>query len=61
MRALGYQVVDLLVDRLSDPTVPALRRATAAEIAARIAGPQPAGPQEFGAVLERLERDVPRT
>ncbi len=58
MRALGYQAVDLLVDRLSDPTIPALRRATAAEMAERIAGPPPVGPQEFGAVLERLERDV---
>lgn len=28
MRALGYQAVDLLVDRLADPTIPVLRRAT---------------------------------
>lgn len=58
MRALGYQVVDLLVERLSDPSIPALRRAGAAEMAERIAGPPPASPQEFAAVLERLERDV---
>ncbi len=55
---MGYQAVDLLVDRLSDPTIPALRRAAPAEMAERIAGPPPAAPQEFGAVLERLERDV---
>jgi hypothetical protein len=31
MRALGYQAVDLLVERLSDPAIPALRRATPAD------------------------------
>jgi hypothetical protein len=58
MRALGYQVVDLLVERLNDPGIPALKRATAPEMAKRIAGPPPASPQEFGAVLQRLQDDV---
>jgi glutamate/tyrosine decarboxylase-like PLP-dependent enzyme len=58
MRALGYQVVDLLVERLNDPGIPALKRATAPEMAKRIAGPPPATPQEFGAVLQRLQDDV---
>ena len=28
MRALGYRTVDMLVARLTDPEIPALRRAT---------------------------------
>jgi hypothetical protein len=58
LRALGYRVVDLLVDRAADHTIPALRRAAPAEMAARISEPAPAAAQDFGAVLERLERDV---
>ena len=58
MRELGHRVVDLLVDRLSDPDVPALRRATPGEMAARLDGPPSAGPQPAEAVLERLWSDV---
>jgi glutamate/tyrosine decarboxylase-like PLP-dependent enzyme len=58
MRALGYQAVDLLVDRLADPSVPALRRASPAEMAARLSEPPPAGPSQPAAVLERLSEDV---
>jgi aromatic-L-amino-acid/L-tryptophan decarboxylase len=58
MRALGYQAVDLLVDRLADPTIPVLRRATRAEMAARLEGPPPAAAQPFDAVLARLSEDV---
>ena len=58
MRALGHQAVDLLVDRLADPSIPALRRATPAEMAARLAGPPPDGPREFADVLAQLQADV---
>jgi aromatic-L-amino-acid decarboxylase len=58
MRALGYQAVDLLVDRLGDPSVPAMRRATPAEMAARIDEAAPEAPQAFDAVLARLSQDV---
>ena len=58
MRALGYQAVDLLVDRLADPTIPVLWRATRAEMAARLEGPPPAAAQPFDAVLARLSEDV---
>ena len=44
MRALGYRAVDLLVARLTDPSIPALRRATPAEMAARLSEPPPAAP-----------------
>jgi aromatic-L-amino-acid/L-tryptophan decarboxylase len=56
MRALGHRVVDLLVDRLADPDVPVLRRATSEEMRARLAEPAPAAPQSDA--LERLTRDV---
>src|SRR4051794_26465 len=58
MRALGYQAVDLLVERLSDPSIPALRRATPAETAARVAGPPPDGARPFEDVLAQLSADV---
>ena len=43
MRRLGYRTVDLLVDRLSDPEIPPLRRATPDEMAARLGGPAAGG------------------
>jgi glutamate/tyrosine decarboxylase-like PLP-dependent enzyme len=55
MRELGYRTVDVLVDWLADETQPALRRATPAEMAARLHGVVPAG---FDDALERLFRDV---
>src|SRR3954468_16052760 len=58
MRAMGYAAVDLLVDRLSDPSIPALRRATPAEMAERVSGPPPEDPTEFEDVLARLAEDV---
>ena len=58
MRALGYRTVDMLVARLTDPTIPPLRRATPAEMRARLSEPAPQDGQDFEAIVERLERDV---
>src|SRR3954467_4168131 len=58
MRRVGCRPVALLGGRLADPTVPVLRRASPAEMAARLAEPPPAAPSEFAAVLERLSADV---
>ncbi|HYH90571.1 MAG TPA: aminotransferase class I/II-fold pyridoxal phosphate-dependent enzyme [Solirubrobacteraceae bacterium] len=58
MRALGYRTVDMLVARLTDPTIPPLRRASPAEMRARLSGPPPQDGQDFEAIIERLERDV---
>ncbi|MDQ6605422.1 MAG: aminotransferase class V-fold PLP-dependent enzyme [Actinomycetota bacterium] len=58
MRALGYRTVDMLVERLSDPSIPPLRRATPEEMRARLSEPPPSGPHDFGEILERLRRDV---
>jgi aromatic-L-amino-acid decarboxylase len=58
MRQLGYRTVDMLVGQLQAvPAGPALRRASPAEMHARLpAGPD--GPRDFEALLEELERDV---
>jgi aromatic-L-amino-acid/L-tryptophan decarboxylase len=58
MRALGYRTVDMLVARLTDPSIPPLRRATPGEMRARLSGPPPQDGQDFEAIVARLERDV---
>ena len=57
MRALGHRTVDLLVDLL-EREAPPLRRATPAEMRARLHGPPPEEPQPFEEILAGLERDV---
>ncbi|HVL30914.1 MAG TPA: aminotransferase class I/II-fold pyridoxal phosphate-dependent enzyme [Solirubrobacteraceae bacterium] len=58
MREYGYRTVDMLVRRLCDASAPPLRRASPAEMRARLAGPPPAAGSDFEAILERLDRDV---
>ena len=58
MRALGYRTVDMLVDRLTDPSIPPLRRATPAEMRERLSAPPPQEGQPYDAILDRLGRDV---
>jgi glutamate/tyrosine decarboxylase-like PLP-dependent enzyme len=58
MRQLGYRAVDMLVDRLTDPSVPPLTRATPQEMADRLSGPPPEDPQDWGEILRRLDTDV---
>ncbi len=59
MRRIGYHTIDLLVDRYADPGGgPALRRATPADMSARIGGPPPAEGQPMEEVLARLWADV---
>jgi aromatic-L-amino-acid decarboxylase len=58
MRALGYRTVDALVDWLSDDSLPPLRKATPAEMAARLGGPPPAAGAPFDDALDVLFRDV---
>jgi glutamate/tyrosine decarboxylase-like PLP-dependent enzyme len=48
----------MLVDRLTDPSIPPLRRATPQEMAARLSGPAPEEPQDWDEVLRRLDQDV---
>jgi aromatic-L-amino-acid/L-tryptophan decarboxylase len=59
MRRAGYATVDALVARLAEPGADAvLRRARPAEMSARLAGPPPEQPGDYGEVLGRLLADV---
>ena len=59
MRRLGYQTVDLLVDRwVGLGAQPVLRRGTPTELAHRLNGSPPEGPQSFERILEQLSTDV---
>ena len=58
MRDLGYRAVDAVVDLLQDPSAPPVRRATAAEMAARVPSGAPEGPSPFDELLGRLSADV---
>ncbi len=58
MRAIGYQTVDMLVELLCDPTVPATRTATPEAMDARVGPAAPEGPRAFGELLAQLRDDV---
>ena len=58
MRALGHLTVDAVVELLTAGDTPVLRRATAAEMAARVPATLPEAPASFEALLETLRRDV---
>ena len=59
MRRLGYQTVDMLVDRLSAVADgPVIRRADRDEMERRLGEPPPEAAQEFDEILGRLGEDV---
>jgi glutamate/tyrosine decarboxylase-like PLP-dependent enzyme len=58
MRELGYRTVDMLIEHVLDESAPPLRRATPAEMQARLSGPPPAEPVAFDELLRRLADDV---
>jgi aromatic-L-amino-acid/L-tryptophan decarboxylase len=59
MRRLGYQTVDMLVDRLSAVAEgPVIRRADRPEMERRLGEPPPEGAQGFDEILGRLGTDV---
>ena len=59
MRRMGYEVIDLLIERIERlPAEPVLRTATRDELAAKLEEPAPAGPRDFGSLLRRLDEDV---
>jgi aromatic-L-amino-acid/L-tryptophan decarboxylase len=58
MREIGYQTVDLLVNQLSDRSIPAMRRAVPAELREDLAGPPPSGPREWDEILKVVEESV---
>jgi aromatic-L-amino-acid decarboxylase len=59
MRRMGYQVVDMLVERMMAlPTGPVLRTATRTEMETRLAEPAPTQGRDFASLLARLDQDV---
>ena len=58
IRRLGYEVVDLLADQLTDRSIPAMRRGDPHELRARLGGPPPVEPREWWEVLELVAGDV---
>jgi aromatic-L-amino-acid/L-tryptophan decarboxylase len=58
MRRLGYRTVDMLVERLADPSSRPIRRASAEEMRRRVPPTDPEQPEELARILEQLDRDV---
>ena len=58
MRALGHRMVDEVVDLMTDPSTPALRRAAPAEMAGRLPTDPPESARSFDSLLAQLREDV---
>jgi glutamate/tyrosine decarboxylase-like PLP-dependent enzyme len=58
MRELGYRTVDLLVDQLTDPSIPAMRRGDPTELAQRLGGAPPARGRPWPDLLRQTAEDV---
>jgi glutamate/tyrosine decarboxylase-like PLP-dependent enzyme len=58
MREIGYRTVDLLIDQLTDPAIPAMRRGAGTELRRRLSAPPSAAPRRWDELLDLLERDV---
>ena len=58
MRALGHRTVDALVELLTDPETPCLRRATPPEMEQRLPAAVPETARDFDELLDQLRADV---
>jgi glutamate/tyrosine decarboxylase-like PLP-dependent enzyme len=58
IRRLGYRAIDLLVDQLTDPSIPAMRRGSPADLRRRLGGPAPSAPCSWDELMTRTERDI---
>src|SRR4051812_21248205 len=58
MRDIGYRTVDLLVEQLSDSSIPAMRRGAPAELRRCLSRPPPASPRSWPELLEQTQHDV---
>lgn len=58
MRALGYRVVDALVDRMLPGGRPGMEPADPDDLRRRLHGDPPEGPRAFDELLAQVERDV---
>jgi len=52
MRAIGYRTVDLLVDQLTDPDIPAMRRGSGEDLRRRLMAPASDEPRPWDELLE---------
>jgi hypothetical protein len=58
IRELGYQVVDLLADQLTDPEIPAMRRGDPVRLRAQLERPPSEDARDWPGVLETLAHEV---
>jgi aromatic-L-amino-acid decarboxylase len=58
MRDLGYRTVDLLVEQLTDPSLPAMRRGDPAELRRRLGGPPPERARSWPELMRQTAEDV---
>jgi aromatic-L-amino-acid decarboxylase len=58
LREIGYRTVDLLVEQLTDPEIPAIRRGSGEDLRSRLMVPAPEEPRPWDELLDQLERDV---
>src|SRR5437763_27520 len=58
MREIGYRTVDLLVEQLSDSSIPAMRRGDPAELRQRLSAPPPSAPRDWPEILHDVEEHV---
>src|SRR3954451_22208315 len=58
MRDIGYRTVDMLVEQLTDPGIPAMRRGSGDELRGRPMAHAPEQPRPRGELLHQLEDDV---
>jgi glutamate/tyrosine decarboxylase-like PLP-dependent enzyme len=58
MREMGYRTVDMLVDQLTDPDAPAIRRPAPGELRRRLEGPPPSQPRGWDELMDATRDDV---
>src|SRR6478736_2750025 len=58
MREICYRTVDLLVDQLTDPDIPAMRRGRGEDLRRRLMAPASDEPRAWNELLDQLQHDV---
>ncbi|MEA2158675.1 MAG: aromatic-L-amino-acid/L-tryptophan decarboxylase [Solirubrobacteraceae bacterium] len=58
MREIGYRTIDMLVDQLSDPAIPAMRRGVGDDLRRGLMAAPPEQPREWDELLRQLDHDV---
>src|SRR3954451_21160060 len=58
MRQIGYRTIDLLVDKLTDSDIPAMRRGSGEDLRRRLLGPASDEPRPWDELLDQLKHDV---